>query len=56
MSKFGSILCSAVIGLSASDSFAQTPYPVANSVPVSHIDRVQMETQLAKLRTQVADP
>jgi S-formylglutathione hydrolase FrmB len=55
MSKFGSILCSAVIGLSTSDSFAQTPYPVANSVPVSQIDRTQMETELVNLKKHVAD-
>ena len=55
MSKFSSILCVAVVGLSASYGFAQTPYPVANSVPVSQIDRAKMETELAYLKKLVAD-
>ncbi|MBT6497404.1 MAG: hypothetical protein HOL01_22990, partial [Planctomycetaceae bacterium] len=55
MSKFSSILCVAVVGLSASYGFAQTPYPVANSVPVSQIDRAKMETELAHLKKLVAD-
>ena len=55
MSKLGSILCVAIVGLSASYGFAQAPYPVANSVPVSQIDRAKMETELAYLKKQVAD-
>jgi predicted peptidase len=55
MSNFRSILCSAVIGLSASHCIAQTPYPVANAVPVSQIDRAKMETELANLKKKVAN-